>query len=123
MTNQSAIERIIRPIVEGQIMDFLQAHPEVLIGVTRHRPHGKTQSAWVKDSLSKRIVRDLTCESSVARLESALLARATDTQGNDGLSWVRGSSAAEIASPTVSADSCWTDFISDGMRSTSAQPT
>jgi hypothetical protein len=67
------LERIIRPIVEGQIRSFLNDHPEVLIGVTRHKPWGKSQAEWVTDSLAKRIVRDLTCGTTTARLAAFLV--------------------------------------------------
>jgi hypothetical protein len=67
------LEKIIRPIVEGQIRSFLHDHPEVLIGVKRNVHVGKDQASWVMNSLSKRITRDLTCGTTTARLVAAAL--------------------------------------------------
>lgn len=66
------LEKIIRPIVEGQIRDFLHHHPKVLDGVDWYKPRKNKAETFV-NSLSKRIVRDLTCETSLARLRAALL--------------------------------------------------
>ena len=72
MSKGEALERIMRPIVEGQIRDFLHHHPGVLVGVDWYKPRDDKAATFV-GSLAKRILRDLTCEISVARLEEALL--------------------------------------------------
>jgi hypothetical protein len=75
----SEFEKIIRNTVDGQIRDFLIAHPEVLTGVTRHKGVKKTQFDWIRGSLGKRICRDLTCDNTIARLTKALLASKSET--------------------------------------------
>lgn len=54
------IARIIAPIVRGQIRSFMLAHP------------GQLRSD-LAPSIAKRIINDLTCDDTVARLRSALL--------------------------------------------------
>lgn len=72
-----ALERIIRPIVEGQIRGFLKEHPGIVKAVDWYKPR-KDKATTFTNSLSKRIVRDLTCATVSARLETALLELATD---------------------------------------------
>lgn len=74
----SALERIIRPIVEGQIRGFLKEHPEVLKSVNWYKPRRGDPATTFTNSLAKRIVRDLTCGMTAARLEQALLVGRTD---------------------------------------------
>ena len=69
-----SVERVVRPIVEGQILSFLHDHPEVAEGWTGKLPEGKTKVMAVKDSLSKRITRDLLCSDTRVRLEQAFKA-------------------------------------------------
>ena len=69
--------KIIRPIVEGQIRSFLHDHPEVAEAWTGRLSPGKTKVMAVKDSLAKRVVRDLLCDDTVARLRAALVEPAT----------------------------------------------
>lgn len=71
------LERVIRPIVEGQIRGFLKEHPSVLEGVDWYKPRTDKTTTFV-NSLSKRIVRDLTCATSSARLKAALLEHEPD---------------------------------------------
>lgn len=73
----AALERIIRPIVEGQIRGFLKEHPVIIEAVDWYKPRRDKATTFV-NSLSKRIVRDLTCGMVSARLETALLELATD---------------------------------------------
>lgn len=69
---KSSIEKIIRPIVEGQIRGFLKEHPRLIDAVDWYKPrHDK--SVTFTNSLAKRIVRDLTCRTVTARLVVALL--------------------------------------------------
>lgn len=67
-----ALERIIRPIVEGQIRGFLAEHPSVAEAVDWYKPR-KSKSDTFTNSLSKRIVRDLVCANSKARIKAAVL--------------------------------------------------
>lgn len=69
---RAALEAIIRPIVEGQIRGFLKEHPKLVEAVDWYKPR-KDKATTFTNSLSKRIVRDLTCGTSAARLERALL--------------------------------------------------
>lgn len=99
-------DRVIRPIVEGQIRSFLNDHPEIASGCTRHVYQSKTAEAWITDSLSKRITRDLTCGSTTARLAKALLEGITGarSEASDGTSIVaRGGSGGTQAARAVSA--------------------
>lgn len=89
------LEKIIRPIVEGQVRGFAKEHPAIVEAVDWYNTIDRTgkrikskQDTFV-DSLSKRIVRDLTCGSSAARLAAALLALQpgeppTDASGKRG---------------------------------------
>lgn len=72
------LEKIIRPIVEGQIRGFIKEHPSVLDGVDWYKPRDEKATTFV-NSLSKRIVRDLTCGTSAARLAKALSGTRTGT--------------------------------------------
>ena len=56
------LERIIRPIVEGQIRGFLKEHPLIVEAVDWFKP-SKDKTMTFINSLAKRIVRDLTCAS------------------------------------------------------------
>lgn len=67
----SPLEKIIRPIVEGQIRGFLKEHPSIIEGVDWYKPRTDKTTTFV-NSLSKRIVRDLVCAASVARLMAAM---------------------------------------------------
>lgn len=76
MTNGKAIsplERVIRPIVEGQIKGFIKEHPSILKGVDWYKPR-QDKATTLLNSLAKRIVCDLTCGTTSARLRQALLA-------------------------------------------------
>lgn len=66
------LERVIRPIVEGQIRGFLKEHPQIVEAVDWYKPRDDKATTFV-NSLSKRIVRDLVCQVSKARLAAALL--------------------------------------------------
>lgn len=74
-----ALEKIIRPIVEGQIRGFLKEHPSIIESVDWYKVPGRDPVAAFIGSLSKRIVRDLTCGSTAARLAEAFLALRPET--------------------------------------------
>lgn len=79
------LERVIRPIVEGQIRSFTYDHPEVVDAVNWFKPRKDKRETFV-NSLAKRVVRDLLCPMSRARLEAALveLAAASAVEGKPG---------------------------------------
>lgn len=68
----NALEKIVRPIVEGQIRGFLKEHPKVLEGVDWYAPRTDRAVTFV-NSLAKRIVCDLVCGTTLLRIEAALL--------------------------------------------------
>lgn len=92
------LERIIRPIVEGQIRGFLKEHPEIVEAVTWYKPRKDKAQTFV-NSLSKRIVRDLTCRTTSARIEAAVLALRSErlSPGGNGTVPVPASGRAGIA--------------------------
>lgn len=59
-------EQLVKTIVEGQIRSFINDHPEVL---TEWRGTG---AEGLKNSIAKRILGDLTCETTIERLKLAL---------------------------------------------------
>lgn len=77
------LEKIIRPIVEGQIRGFLKEHPPIVEAVDWYKPRKDKETTFI-NSLAKRIVRDLVCPTSRARLAEALLEGgiSTDTPHN-----------------------------------------
>lgn len=68
----SELEKIIRPIVEGQIRSFIYDHPSILLGVDWYKPR-QDKTETLINSLSKRIMRDLLCANTSARMGTALL--------------------------------------------------
>lgn len=68
-----SLERIIRPIVEGQIRGFLKEHPKIVEAVDWYKPRTDKATTFT-NSLAKRIVRDLVCGHSISRIRAALLA-------------------------------------------------
>ena len=67
------LERIIRPIVEGQIRGFLKEHPSIAEAVDWYTPRRDKMQTLV-NSLSKRIILDLLCAENRMRLMTALVA-------------------------------------------------
>lgn len=74
----NAVEKVIRPIVEGQIRGFLKEHPKLVEAVDWYKPR-RDKAETFTNSLAKRIVRDLTCGTSTARLAAALLELRAET--------------------------------------------
>lgn len=72
-----ALEKIIRPIVEGQIRGFLQEHPSIVEAVDWYKNGAEKYNSLV-GSLSKRILCDLLCGQSTSRIRDAVLARTTE---------------------------------------------
>lgn len=67
------LERIIRPIVEGQLRSFLKDHPSILEAVTWYKGSKTTREQTFVGSVGKRIIRDLL-SADRARLAEAALA-------------------------------------------------
>jgi len=76
-------ERIIRPIVEGQIRGFLKEHPGLVEAVDWYKPRTDKTTTFV-NSLAKRIVRDLCCPHSRQRVKAALIGTPSDGAGGSG---------------------------------------
>lgn len=68
------LEKVIRPIVEGQIRGFLYEHPSVVNAVDWYKKRTDKVTTFT-NSLSKRIVRDLLCDETRNRIEDALAER------------------------------------------------
>lgn len=64
------LEKVIRPIVEGQIRGFLHEHPAVVNAVDWFKKSTDKISIFT-NSLSKRILLDLLCEETRGRMEDA----------------------------------------------------
>lgn len=65
------LERIIRPIVEGQLRSFTRDHPEVVEAVNWYKPRRDKATTFV-NSVAKRVVNDLLCADTRMRLIEAL---------------------------------------------------
>ena len=70
------LERVIRPIVEGQVRGFLKEHPSIAKAVDWYAPRSDGATTLV-NSLSKRILRDLLCADTRVRLVAALGGRSS----------------------------------------------
>lgn len=80
----AALEKIIRPIVEGQIRGFLKEHHSLVDAVDWYQPR-KDKATTFTNSLSKRIVRDLLCVQSLVRMKTALLECSAGTSLNSAV--------------------------------------
>lgn len=100
----TGIEKIIRPIVEGQIRGFIKEHPVIVEAVDWFKPRDDKSVTFI-NSLAKRIVRDLTCPTVRARLATALLEPATGTQSNFGCGTFPAAKAASLELATELAAS------------------
>lgn len=98
------LEKIIRPIVEGQLRGFVKEHAEILRGVTWYK-NGATPAQTFIGSLSKRIVRDLTCRNTAARLAAAFLALSPEEPSSDDAGIGPGASSPELEVPADSGGS------------------
>jgi hypothetical protein len=76
-------ERIVRPIVEGQIRGFLKEHPKLVAAVDWYKPRDDKAVTFV-NSLAKRIVRDLCCPDTQDRVKAALLENLAGEQQGSG---------------------------------------
>lgn len=65
------LEKVIRPIVEGQIRGFLKEHPSIVAGVNWYKRRAD-KATTLTNSLAKRITLDLLCPLTRQRIEAAL---------------------------------------------------
>ena len=82
MTEPDPLERIIRPIVEGQIRGFLKEHPAIVDAVNWYKPRRDKATTFV-NSLAKRIILDLVCPVNRERIEGALFEIWEREKGSD----------------------------------------
>lgn len=100
----SPLERVIRPIVEGQIKGFIKEHPSILQGVDWYKPRQADRATTLINSLAKRIVLDLTCSATTARLRQALLEQGPDGAEDVAVELVNcGNGSADGRSPVRAA--------------------
>jgi hypothetical protein len=66
------LERVIRPIVEGQLRDFCISHPTVVEAVDWYKPRSDKSQTFI-NSIAKRVLRDLLSASSRERIANALI--------------------------------------------------
>jgi hypothetical protein len=66
------LEKVIRPIVEGQIRGFCKEHPSIVDAVDWYKPRNDKATTLV-NSLSKRVICDLVCQVNRDRIEDALM--------------------------------------------------
>ena len=91
------LEKVIRPIVEGQLRSFTYDHPEIVEAVNWYKKRPDKRVTFI-NSVAKRIVRDLLCPSTRARLAAALVEVSNCEDGNDvGLSWVSGPTGGGVS--------------------------
>lgn len=99
-TISDPLEKIIRPIVEGQIRGFLKEHPAVLNSVDWFKKRTDKATTFT-NSLSKRITLDLICDETRGRIEDALFER-----------WEAEKSGVEFdPAPTVASVGIVTDIV------------
>lgn len=65
------LERVLRPIVEGQLRSFCHDHPEIAKAVNWYKPRPDKVQTFV-NSVAKRILMDLLCADTRVRLVAAL---------------------------------------------------
>src|SRR5438034_10356296 len=102
-----AVEKIIRPIVEGQIRGFIKEHPSILLGVDWFKPSDDKATTLI-NSLAKRIVRDLMCPTSRARLAAALLEPRTEAGHSSTVDMTHCGEAGQLGMDTELAESTLT---------------
>jgi hypothetical protein len=90
------LEKVIRPIVEGQIRGFLKEHPKIVAAVDWYKPRQHDKATTFTNSLSKRIVRDLTCGNVAVRLAAALLEVNAGTQPSSTVAPATAAKAAGL---------------------------
>lgn len=109
MTNAQPdpLEKIIRPIVEGQIRGFLKEHPAVLANVDWYKKRTDKATTFT-NSLAKRITRDLLCDGTRQRIEDAFIER-----------WELEKSGVEfVAAPAVADVGILADIVTHSDRGT-----
>lgn len=98
------LERIIRPIVEGQIRGFLKEHPSIVDAVDWYKPRKDDKATTFINSLAKRIVRDLVCPIVRARMATALLEFKLTEQPESTVAGITAATDGGAGTPTGPAD-------------------
>lgn len=65
------LERVVGPVVRGQVKCFIQSHPSILEGVDWEHG-GLTKEEVLINSISKRVIRDLVCPETRKRIAEAM---------------------------------------------------
>jgi hypothetical protein len=95
------LEKVLRPIIEGQVRSFANDHPEVVEAVTWFKPRADKKVTFV-NSVTKRILRDLLCPTSRARLRAALVEdTAASAEEDDTCHRLVGASGGGVALATA----------------------
>lgn len=102
-TMQDALEKVIRPIVEGQIRGFLKEHPNLVDAVDWYKPRDDKATTFI-NSLSKRIIRDLLCSIVRARMAAALFGKATEAPSNSTVALGPAAEVGPLGNTTERAD-------------------
>ena len=103
------LEQVIRPIVEGQIRSFTYDHPEVVEAVKWFKPRDDKRVTFI-NSVAKRILRDLLCPDTRARLAAALV-EVLNCEGSHGVDCGVAAASAGDGVELVAAPSPYTHRI------------
>lgn len=85
----SALDAIIKPIVEGQIRSYLNDHPEIAEAYIGKRRPGLSKREALVNSIAKRISNDLLCAHTRERIKQAVLETGTGAAEASDLEAVR----------------------------------
>lgn len=76
------LERVLRPVVEGQLRSLIRDHPSILTGVDWYQGRKDKETTFV-NSAAKRILRDLLCSDTRVRLVAAIGAIPSADRGDN----------------------------------------
>lgn len=107
------LERVVRRIVEGQIRGFLKEHPSIVEAVDWYKPRRDDKATTFTNSLAKRIVLDLVCPTTRARLVAALLASSTEAQSESTVASSTAATDGSAGTPTDRSDAAPESLIPD----------
>lgn len=104
------LEKVIRPIVEGQIRGFLKEHPAIVHAVDWYKKRAD-KATTLTNSLAKRIILDLLCPLTRERIEGALFEIwETENSGVARFTALDGDAAGMVSGPssisTVECSNC-----------------
>jgi hypothetical protein len=97
------LERVVRPVVEGQIGSFINDHPKILEAVDWFKPRKNVRQTLVS-SIAKRIVLDLLCAETRVRLVQALVPLTCADAQEGPLHWDSDGSGGVDTSVPVSGE-------------------